>query len=72
MISLDIDFLFTNIPLDKTIETCINTFFENTESATGLSKIEFKVILSIAAKELYITFNENTASKLMGWLWFHF
>ena len=41
MTSLDIDFLFTNISHEETIETCINILFENTERAEGLSKTEF-------------------------------
>ena len=42
MRSLDIDSLFTNIPLEVTIDICANTLFENTEKVEGLSKIEFK------------------------------
>ena len=41
MRSLDVDSLFTNIPLEVTIDICANTLFENTEKV-GLSKIEFK------------------------------
>ena len=40
--SLDADSLFTNIPLEKTIDICANTLFENTEKVEGLSKIELK------------------------------
>ena len=29
--SLDVDFLFTNIPLDETIEICIYKLFEESE-----------------------------------------
>ena len=29
--SLDVDSLFTNIPLEETIDICTNTLFENTE-----------------------------------------
>ena len=36
--SLDVDFLFTNIPLEETIDTCANTLLENTERIEGLSK----------------------------------
>ena len=38
--NLDVDSLFTNIPLEKTIDICTNTLFENTEKVEG--KIEFK------------------------------
>ena len=38
MESLDIDSLFTNIPLEETIDICTNRLFENTEKVEGLSK----------------------------------
>ena len=38
--NLDVDSLFTNFPLEKTIDICTNTLFENTEKVEG--KIEFK------------------------------
>ena len=40
--SLDVDSLFTTIPLEEIIHICANTLFENTERAESLSKIEFK------------------------------
>ena len=48
--NLDVDSLFTNIPLEETIDICTNTLYENTEKVEGLSKIEFKEPLSIATK----------------------
>ena len=53
--NLDVDFLFTNIPLEETIDICLNTLFENMEKV-GLSKIEFKKLLSLATKETYFLF----------------
>ena len=55
--SLDVDFLFNNIPLEETIYICTNTFFWNTEKVEGFTKIEFKELLSLATKESYFTFN---------------
>ena len=54
--NLDVDFLFTNIPLEETIDICLNTLFENMEKVEGLSKIEFKKLLSLATKETYFLF----------------
>ena len=59
MENLDVDSLFTNIPLEETIEICANTLFENTEKVEGLSKIEFKELLFLATKESYFNFNEK-------------
>ena len=53
--NLDVDFLFTNIPFEETIDICLNTLFENMEKV-GLSKIEFKKLLSLAIKETYFLF----------------
>ena len=38
--NLNVDTLFTNIPLEETIEICTNTLCKNTERI-GLSKIYF-------------------------------
>ena len=45
--NLDVDSLFTNIPLEETINICTNTLFENTEKVEGLSKIEFKELFCL-------------------------
>ena len=37
--SLDVDSLFTNIPLEETIEICTNELFKETETAEGLNKL---------------------------------
>ena len=57
--SLDVDSLFTNIPHKETIDICSNTFFENMEKVEGLSKIEFKELLSLATKESYLIISSN-------------
>ena len=57
--SLDVDSLFTNIPLEETIDICTNTLFENMEKIEGLSKIEFKELLSLATKESYLIISSN-------------
>ena len=59
MDNLDVDSLFTSIPLEETIEICANTLFENTEKVEGWSKIEFKELLFLATKESYFNFNEK-------------
>ena len=45
--SLHVDSLFTNITLEETIDISANTLFKNMEKR-GLSKIEFKELLSLA------------------------
>ena len=55
--SLDVDSLFTNIPLDVSIDICINQLFENTDTAEGFKKSELKQLLCLATKEFYFIFN---------------
>ena len=55
--SLDVDFLFTNIPLEET-NICCDTLFKETDIYDGYSKSEFKTLLSLTSKESYFFFNE--------------
>ena len=68
--SLDVDSLFTSIPLEETINICANTLFENTEKV-GLSKIEFKELLFLLQTNPVLFLTENSANKLMESLWVH-
>ena len=56
--SLDVDSLFTNIPLDETIDICITQLFENTDTVEGFTKSELKQLLCLATKESYFIFND--------------
>ena len=49
--SLDIGSLFTNIPLDETIDICMNQLFENTDTVEAFTKPELKQLLCLATKE---------------------
>ena len=60
--NLDVDFLFTNIPLEETIHTCLNAL----EKVEGLSKIEFKKLLSLATKETYFLFKGKLYKQADG------
>ena len=55
--SLDIDSLFTNIPLDETIDICINQLFANADTVEGFTRSELKQLLCLATKESYFIFN---------------
>ena len=57
MSNLNVDSLLTNIPLEETIEICTNEFFQEFETIEGLSKPEFKEILSLATKDLHFCFD---------------
>ena len=55
--SLDVDSLFTNIALKETIQICTNKLFKESEIVEGLSKTEFKELLSLATKESHFIFD---------------
>ena len=57
--SLDVDSLFTNIPLEETNDICPNTLFENTEGVKVLSK-KNKI------KNFYRLLQKNPILFLMG------
>ena len=63
--NLDVDSLFTNIPVEETIDICSNTLFENMKTVEGLS-IELNEPLSLATKESYFIFNENLFKQVDG------
>ena len=55
--SLDVDSLFTNIPLEETIEICTNELFKESETVEGLSKTEFKGLLPLVTKDSHFIFD---------------
>ena len=56
--SLDVDSLFTNIPLEETINISTESTYDQNDSFKGLNKSEFKELLSLATKDSYFFFNE--------------
>ena len=64
--SLDVDSLFTNIPLDETSNICVNQLFENTDTVEGFTKSELKQLLCLATKESYFIFNGLLYKQIDG------
>ena len=64
--SLDLDSLFTNIPLEGTIEICTNELFKEFETVEGLSKTEFKELLSLAIKDAHSVFDGTLYKQIDG------
>ena len=52
-----LDFLFTSIPLEKTIEICTNTILRETKTVEG--KSEFKELLLLATKDWHLIFDRT-------------
>ena len=62
--SLDVDSLFTSIPLEDTSGICTNELFK--ESETGLGKSEFKELLSPATKDSHLIFDGTLYKQIDG------
>ena len=60
MVSLDLDSLFTNVPLDGTIETCVS------QTISGLNKQQVLEVLSLTTKENVILFDLKYYGQIDG------
>ena len=66
MASLDLDSLFTNVPLDETIEICVNELFKSSQTVSGLNKQQVLEMLSLTTKENVILFDQKYYSQIDG------
>ena len=67
MASLDVESLFTNIPLKETIGICVNNLFADENSfVNGLPKNEFRKLLELAATESFFLFNDIYYKQIDG------
>ena len=66
MCSLDVDSLFTNIPLDETINVFANIVYSEQDVIQGINKEEFRSLLSLTTKESYFIFNESLYKQKDG------
>ena len=64
--SLDVDSLFTNIPLDETIGICIDSLYKDDENSPKIPKNAFRNLLTVATKELLFMFNNKFYKQIDG------
>ena len=67
MASLNVNFLFTNVPLEVTISICVNELFKSNSSIHGLNKKQIIKILSLTTKEsiiLYFSFETEKDAQI--------
>ena len=57
MVSFDIKSLFTNIPLDETIDIIVSKLFNNSTHFQNFTRSEFTQLLSFAVKNCHFFFN---------------
>ena len=66
MASLDVEALFTNIPLEETINICVELAFKDSDKVEGMDKDQFRTLLSLATKESLILFNGSYYKQIDG------
>ena len=66
MASFDIDSLFTNLPLDETIDICVSKLFGKKHKFKGFSRQQFKKLLSLAVKNSFFLFNGTYYEQVDG------
>ena len=66
MASLGVDSLFTNVPLDETIEICVNELFKSSQTGLGLNKQQVLEMLLLTTKENIILFDQKYYSQIDG------
>ena len=66
MASLDVDSLFTNIPLDETIDICIDSLYKNDENSPKIPKDVFRNLITVVTKESFFMFNKKFYKQIDG------
>ena len=60
MVSFDFKSLFTNIPLDQTINIILKRIYDKAELRTSLTRSELKDMLLLCTKKVHFSFNGKT------------
>ena len=66
MASLDVDSLFTNIPLEETIDICVDNLYSDNENPPNIPKHNFRNLLNIATKETFFMSNNKYYKQVDG------
>ena len=66
MASLDVDSLFTNIPLDEAIDISVDNLYNDNENPPNIQKYDFRYLLNIATKESFFMFNNKSYKQVDG------
>ena len=66
MASLDVESLFTNIPLEETIDNIINDLFLTTDKVHNFEREELKQLLTFAAYESFFIFDGEYYTEIDG------
>ena len=66
MVSMDVESLFTDIPLEETISVCCDSFFINDAKVNNINRIDFKKLLRAALQNNFFNFEGNIYKQFDG------
>ena len=66
LVSFDVTSLFTNVPLDFTINTILKRIYDQNEINTGITKQQMKELLLLCTKNVHFTYNNNIYTQTDG------
>ena len=66
MASLDVESLFTNIPLEEIIKNCVNNLFSNNFYSDKLNRKDLYELLKLATTESSFIFDKKTYKQIHG------
>ena len=66
MASLEVHYLFANIPLEETIDICVDNLYNDNENPPNIPKHNFRNLLNIATKETFFMFNNKYYKQVDG------
>ena len=67
MASFDVENLYTNIPLDETIQICLEKIFTNVNfTILGLNRTSFRTLLELAVKFCFFVFDNKFYRQIDG------
>ena len=66
MANLDVESLFTNIPLEETTSVCCDSLFSNDAKVNNVNKIDFKNFLRAALQNNFFNFQGKIDKKIDG------
>ena len=66
MVFLDVDSLFTNVPLEETTNICVNELFKSNSCICGINKKQITEILSLTTRESIILFDMAFCTQVDG------
>ena len=59
MLSFDVEWLFTNVPLDRTIDIILKRIYDHKELETPITRCEMKEMLTLCTKNVHFTYNRK-------------